>query len=159
MSYPARVEGLVNRIIESFSLYLFTSPLSQKQDMTQGNFFSWNRAGLKSEFLFSYIGHLNKTKEPSLSFYIPISRRGEKGWFHAFSPNSDHWFHFQHCKVCLLPCYVMRSDYNIESIQEGCWEVLSLTKKRITSLLQLLSLIFLEGLKKLVKWYFKYGEQ
>ena len=70
--------------------------------MGHSQFFKWNTAGLNLEFFFSYIGCLSKTKEPSLSDYLPITGRSGFMPFFKWNTNSltkglnmDYRFHFQ----------------------------------------------------------------
>ena len=51
--------------------------------LTEGQFCKRILTGLNSEFTFSKISFLNKGKEPSLPYYLPITGR-ENNWIHTF---------------------------------------------------------------------------
>ena len=64
--------------------FIFTQLLCYRQDEIQGHFFKQSKAGLNSEFDFSYTNYLSKAKEPILSYYLPIAGRRKK-WIHGLS--------------------------------------------------------------------------
>ena len=45
-------------------MYAFTQPLQHKQDMTQSQFFKWNKACLNTEVSFSETNCITKDKKP-----------------------------------------------------------------------------------------------
>ena len=59
-----------------FLLLVLCKNLRSEQNVTKGNF-KQSTSGSNSEFSFSLTGCLTKVKEPSLLYYLPITRREE----------------------------------------------------------------------------------
>ena len=64
-------------------MYLSTSPAPQVGCRTRSSF-KWVKTGMNSEFSFSYICCLTKSKELSVPYYLYIAC-GRLDWFMPFS--------------------------------------------------------------------------
>ena len=81
-----------------------------RQDVTQGQFFNCSLTGLNSKFSFSYTCCLTKTKELSLSYYLPLAR----GRIIRFIPFSL----VQDLNLCRRVHFLWRKPLHHENLQE-----------------------------------------